>query len=76
MAPKRNPADVVVEYFQNAPLEAAGALLAICRGILGRRQPGKAPRAARTSPDRTALRSSPPATGVDGTAARPPETGA
>lgn len=76
MARKRNPADVVVDYFQTAPLEAAAALLAVCKGLVERRQPARAPRTPRTP--RTGASSSPasppPAdAGVVTAAARPSE---
>ncbi len=45
MAKKRSPEDVVVEFFQNAPLDRVELMLAITRGIVKRRTP-PTPRAA------------------------------
>jgi hypothetical protein len=43
-----NPVDVVVAFFESAPLEQAQTVLVIARGILARRQPkAKATKAAR-----------------------------
>lgn len=39
MAKKRSPEDVVVEFFQNAPLDRVELVLAITRGIVKRRTP-------------------------------------
>lgn len=39
MAKKRSPEDVVIEFFQTAPLERVEVVLAISRGIVKRRTP-------------------------------------
>jgi hypothetical protein len=44
MSKRRNAASVVVEYFQSVPLETAQTVLAICRGIVAKRQPAKLPK--------------------------------
>jgi len=36
---RTNPVDVVVQFFETAPLEQAATVLTIARGILARRQP-------------------------------------
>jgi hypothetical protein len=64
MARKRNAADAAVEYFETAPLEAAAALLAVCRGIVDRRQPGKPARTPRTAARGSTASSSTPAPGA------------
>lgn len=38
MARKRNPADEAVAYFQTADINAAGAILDVCKGTLERRR--------------------------------------
>lgn len=38
MARKRNPADEAVAFFQTADINAAGAILDVCRGTLERRR--------------------------------------
>ena len=38
MARKRNPADEAVAFFQSADINAAGAVLDICRGTVERRR--------------------------------------
>lgn len=38
MARKRNPADEAVAYFQSADINAAGAILDVCKGTLERRR--------------------------------------
>lgn len=53
MATKKNPADAAVAFFESAPIDAAVAVLAICKGIVGRRQP------ARTKPRATKPPSAP-----------------
>jgi hypothetical protein len=48
---KKDPASVVVEFFQNAPLDTVQTVLAICKGIVARRQPAKVKtRAAKSAP--------------------------
>jgi hypothetical protein len=50
VAQRKEPAAVVVDFFNAAPLETAATVLAICRSIVAKRQPpkvkrtGKAPR--------------------------------
>jgi hypothetical protein len=39
MSRRTNPVDVVVQFFETAPLEQAAMVLTIARGILARRQP-------------------------------------
>lgn len=52
MARKKDPASVVVEFFEAAPVDTAVTVLAICKGIVARRQPTKTtkPRAAKVAP--------------------------
>src|SRR5438046_10723909 len=38
MARKRNPADEAVAFFQSADINAAGAILDVCRGTVERRR--------------------------------------
>lgn len=45
MAAKKDPAIGVIAFFETAPIESATTVLAICRGILSRRQPAKTKRA-------------------------------
>lgn len=50
MAAKKDPASVVVQFFNEAPPEVAATVLAIVKGIVQRRQPAKVkPRQARAS---------------------------
>jgi hypothetical protein len=44
MARKKDLPSVVVEFFEAAPIDTAVTVLAICKGIVARRQPAK-PRA-------------------------------
>lgn len=39
MAPRKDPAAIVVAFFETAPVETAQTVLAICKSILARRQP-------------------------------------
>ena len=39
MSRRKDPVDVVVAFFETAPLEQAQTVLTIARGILARRQP-------------------------------------
>ena len=41
MAAKKDPASVVVQFFNEAPPEVAATVLAIVKGIVQRRQPAK-----------------------------------
>lgn len=41
MAARKDPASVVVEFFSTAPIESAATVLAICKGIVAKRQPKK-----------------------------------
>lgn len=41
MAAKKNPAAEVVAFFESAPIDTAQTVLAICKGVLARRQPTK-----------------------------------
>jgi hypothetical protein len=45
MAPRKDPASVVVDFFSTAPIETAATVLAICKGIVAKRQPAKSRRA-------------------------------
>jgi hypothetical protein len=48
MSRRKDPVDVVVAFFETAPLEQAATVLTIARGILARRQPkAKAAKPAR-----------------------------
>jgi hypothetical protein len=42
MAPRKDPASVVVDFFSTAPIETAATVLAICKGIVAKRQPVRA----------------------------------
>jgi hypothetical protein len=44
MAPRKDPASVVVDFFSTVPIETAATVLAICKGIVAKRQPAKAKR--------------------------------
>lgn len=44
MAQRKDPAAAVVDFFNAAPLETAATVLAICKGIVAKRQPAKAKR--------------------------------
>lgn len=45
MAQRKDPAAVVVEFFNSAPIDTAATVLAICRSIVAKRQPPKVKRA-------------------------------
>jgi hypothetical protein len=47
MAPRKDPASVVVDFFSTVPIETAATVLAICKGIVAKRQPAKARRATK-----------------------------
>jgi hypothetical protein len=42
VAPRKDPASVVVDFFSTAPVETAATVLAICKGIVAKRQPARA----------------------------------
>jgi hypothetical protein len=44
VAQRKDPAAVVVEFFNSAPIDTAATVLAICRSIVAKRQPPKAKR--------------------------------
>lgn len=44
MAQRKDPAAVVVEFFNAAPIDTAATVLAICRSIVAKRQPPKVKR--------------------------------
>jgi hypothetical protein len=46
MARKKDIASVVVEFFETASVDTAVTVLAICKGIVARRQPATKPRRA------------------------------
>lgn len=57
MPQRKNPASAVVEFFETASIETAQTVLAICKGVVARRQPTKAKprtRAPRASADESA----------------------
>ena len=41
MAPRKEPASIVVEFFEAAPLDTARTVLAIVKGIVARKSPPK-----------------------------------
>jgi len=49
VATKKNPADAAVAFFEQAPLDTAVQVLAICKGIIARRGPKPKPRSKPTS---------------------------
>jgi hypothetical protein len=44
VAQRKEPAAVVVDFFNAAPLDTAATVLAICRSIVAKRQPPKVKR--------------------------------
>jgi hypothetical protein len=52
-----NPVDVVVAFFESAPLDVATTVLAIVRGILARRQPKAKPSPQKRTPPTAATES-------------------
>lgn len=57
MATKKDPAITVVAFFENAPLETAQTVLAICKSVVSRRQPTKVakPRVVKSTRQNSAI---------------------
>lgn len=49
MAQRKDPASVVVEFFNSAPVDTATTVLNICKSIIAKRQPPKAKRAGKSA---------------------------